>query len=462
MSKMEFITSLYPLQQKAVDKLQYVKVGALYMEMGTGKTRTALELIIRRLQAGKISQVLWLCPYSVAPDLPELLSEHISTDFMSICNICGIESLSNSMRIYGDILRYVSSAPTYLIVDESLLVKNPQAYRTRRVIDISQKFEYKLILNGTPISKSVADLFSQWYILDWRILGYKSFWSFAANHLEYDPERPGRVVRAHNVEYLSKKIAPYTFEARKQDVLSLPKKHSPKINGFYLTPEQAHNYDEITYALIEQLDDQRPETVYRLFGAAQSITSGFEVFLTDEGRHANRRVIYRPEDNPRICRLLNILEDIGNNQAVIYCHFTQEIKDIIKILGSSALPYYGEMNTSARQENKTRFKRGESQYLVCNKSCAQFGLNLQFCWNEIFYNNDWDWSTRVQAEDRLHRNGQKHEVYIYDIKAYDSIDEIVLQSLDRKENLVQAFLYEIRSNNNVKDIASKLLHGKVR
>lgn len=55
---MEFITGLFPYQEEAVEKLSHVKVGALYMEMGTGKTRTALELIKRRLDAGKVEQAL--------------------------------------------------------------------------------------------------------------------------------------------------------------------------------------------------------------------------------------------------------------------------------------------------------------------------------------------------------------------------------------------------------------------
>ena len=75
---MKLLTDLYDYQREAVEKLSHVKVGALYMEMGTGKTRTALELIRRRLAAGKVSQVLWLCPYSVSRGLPELLREPAS------------------------------------------------------------------------------------------------------------------------------------------------------------------------------------------------------------------------------------------------------------------------------------------------------------------------------------------------------------------------------------------------
>ena len=156
---MKLTTELYDYQAQAVDKLMRVKVGALYMEMGTGKTRTALELIQRRLQAGKVCQVLWLCPYSVSRDLPELLSEH-AEGAENIIRVAGIESLSNSTRIYDQLLRYVCSAPTFLVIDESLLVKNPFARRTERITRISKACIYKLILNGTPISRNAADLFA--------------------------------------------------------------------------------------------------------------------------------------------------------------------------------------------------------------------------------------------------------------------------------------------------------------
>ena len=46
---MKFKTELLDHQRKAVDKLKKLKVGALFMEQGTGKTRTALELINIRL-----------------------------------------------------------------------------------------------------------------------------------------------------------------------------------------------------------------------------------------------------------------------------------------------------------------------------------------------------------------------------------------------------------------------------
>lgn len=456
---MQLTTDLFDYQQQAVEKLSHVKVGALYMEMGTGKTRTALELVNLRLTTGKVKQVLWLCPYSVQRDLPELLGEHCK-GFMEICRICGIESLSSSYRLKSELLEYVTAAPTYLIVDESLLVKNPFAYRTNNIFDIAKKCAYKLILNGTPISRNEADLFAQWYILDWRILGYKSYYSFSANHLEMDQDHPGQVRRVLNTEYLARKIAPYTFECRKSDVLHLPDKRYHDAS-FWMTEDQDKHYSEISERLLLEINEFRPETIYRLFGALQAITSGFFVQLNESETHCSLLRMYSPSDNPRIQALVDVLKNIGNEQAVIYCHYTQEIEDITKLLGGCALPFCGEMSQKDRQKNKTAFKQGTVQYLVANKSCAQFGLNLQFCHNEIFYNNDWDWGTRAQAEDRLHRAGQQKSVQIWDIYASETIDQTILRCLSRKERLSDLFKDKIATHNKTRDFLRAAMHGQL-
>ena len=87
--------------------------------------------------------------------------------------------------------------------------------------------------------------------------------------------------------------------------------------------------------------------------------------------------------------------------------------------------------------------RGDTQYFVANKSCGAFGLNLQFCHKIIFYSHDWDWGTRAQAEDRVHRLGQIHDVDITDICMEDSIDIQILKCLEKKENLADAFKRDV-------------------
>ena len=95
---MKFKTELLDHQRKAVDKLKKLKVGALFMEQGTGKTRTALELINIRLNKWKITHVIWLCPCSVKENLRRDIIKHTGEDQHNLITICGIETLSTSIK----------------------------------------------------------------------------------------------------------------------------------------------------------------------------------------------------------------------------------------------------------------------------------------------------------------------------------------------------------------------------
>lgn len=455
---MQLYTELLPHQVAAVEKLSKLKIGALYMEMGTGKTRTALELIKQRLDAGKVEYIIWLCPCSVKANLLIDIRKH--SDFVDgPLTICGIETLSSSIRENVRLLKIVESKKVYLIVDESNLVKNPEALRSKNITRIAEKCRYKLILNGTPVTKYEADLFSQWYLLDWRILGYKSFWSFAANHIEYDEKYPERIRKMLNIDYLVQKIEPYTYQIKKSECFILPAKNY-STEHFKMTEEQDKNYEYVIDRLLTNLDEMRPESIYRLFGALQAVTSGFAIRVNKDLETERFPLFIDPGDNPRIQTLLKLLEG-KTDKYLIFCNYVQEIKDIATLLNSMdpgcAIPFYGEIPQNKRQNNIDQF-RNDAQFLVANKRCGAYGLNLQFCHNIIYYSHDWDWGTRAQSEDRVHRFGQDHIVNIIDICASGSLDHQILKCLWRKENLVDKFKREIeKQKGNVS--LRKFVHG---
>ena len=451
---MTFLTSLLEHQEKAVEKLSKLKVGALYMEQGTGKTRTALELVVNRFNAGKIKHVLWLCPCSVKTGLHRDIIKHIGY-FPDYITICGIETLSSSVKWNLKLLNLVKKTNCYLIVDESNLVKNFRANRTENIIRLSEYCKYKLILNGTPISKNEADLFAQWYILDWRILGYKSYWSFSANHLVYDEHIKDKVIRCLNVDYLAEKIAPYTYQVKKSECLDLPEKTYDKVY-YDLTYEQYNHYDEVANNLMFDLNELEPNTIYRLFTGLQNVISGFSVDTS--GKTLKKSIFFsNPLNNPRIKCLLRILSGINEyEKVIIFCKYTQEINDIINVLtdeygNESAVKFNGDLSQKTRQTNIDKF-RIDSRFFVANKTCAGYGLNLQFCSYVIYYNNDWDYATRAQSEDRVHRIGQHKNVNIIDIIASYTLDERIYKCLVRKENLVDEFKSEIDKLKNKQEL----------
>lgn len=446
------MTELYTHQRKAVEKLKHVKVGALYMEQGTGKTRTALELIDIRLKANKVNHVIWLCPCSVKTNLYNDIVKHIGymPDYITIC---GIETLSSSVRANSELLQMVKKYRCYLIVDESNLVKNFFAKRTKNIIRLAEHCKYKLILNGTPIARNEADLFAQWYILDYRILGYRSFWSFSANHIEYDDY--GRLRRCLNTDYLSEKIAPFTFQIKKSDCLDLPSK-TYETYCYSLNQKQFDLYWDAFHVLMEQVDEFKPETIYKLFTACQDIIAGLEIINYDNLK--TRQLFKNYMDNPRMQSLSNVVSNI-TDKIIIFAKYTFEIDNIVDMLESeygkgSAVRFDGNVSLKQRNQAIEQFKTS-ARFLVANKTCAGYGLNLQFCSYVIFYNNDFDYATRAQAEDRVHRIGQNQNVHIIDICADNTLDEQILKCLHRKESLCDNFKSVLKEMNDVAKSISK-------
>ena len=430
-------TELFQYQHEAVEKLLPLRIGALYMEMGTGKTRTALELIQRRLDAGKLRRVLWLCPCSVKDNLAADLDKH-AEDWREVIRIEGIESLSASDRLYLELLK---SDFQMVIVDESNLVKNFFAKRTKRITELGKPARYRLILNGTPVSRNEADLYAQWFFLDPRIFGYRTFWSFSANHLEKDDN--GRVRRVLNVDYLADKMKPYSVVMKKNDVLTLPGKHIRRY-GYSLTSSQHSHYSHVADEMLLQVDEADESTIYRTFTALQLITSGRRITSTAKPLQ-HEPFFDDPHDNPRIQELLEDLPD--EEKCIIWVKFKHESQDVQEVLpdGSWAV-FTGEVPLRRRLSNLKKFREDpECRFLIANKVCGGYGLNLQFCSQAIYYNNDFNYATRAQAEDRIHRIGQDKDVLMIDIVSNAKIDNRIIDCLDRKESLSESFKRELKT-----------------
>jgi SNF2 family DNA or RNA helicase len=172
------------------------------MDMGTGKTRVAIELAARRWD--RLSKVVVCCPVSLKETWRRELHKHVASPRVYVfddgtCSetlpnadwyVVGLESISQSDR-QTLALDALVDEDAMMIIDESGYIKNHRAVRTRRLTVIGKRARYRLILTGTPISQGIEDLFAQMKFLSPRILGYRSFYAFANNHLEYHPDYPG-------------------------------------------------------------------------------------------------------------------------------------------------------------------------------------------------------------------------------------------------------------------------------
>lgn len=455
---MQTTTALLSHQRAAVEKLLPSRIGALFMEMGTGKTRTAIEMISLRQE--RISKVVWFCPVSLKETIRHEIGKHTNTPPSRILvfdqktgrraipeafwYVVGIESMSASKRVIFTVNALVDEN-TMVIVDESSYIKGHRSARTDWITRVAERARYRLILTGTPISQGVVDLFAQMRFLSPKILGYRSFYSFAANHLEYSEKYPGLIVRSHNTAYLAAKIKPYVYQVTKAECLDLPDKlyHS---QYFSMSWEQRLAYDQAKYEILSAIDDDQFDsfTIFRLFTALQQIVCGFWNRIDRK----TKEEIFHEYSHARIDVLMDIIEKISDEEKVIvWAKYQYDIDRISAALasrygeGCTAL-FYGAINEKHRADQVVRFRNG-ARFFLATQSCGGHGLTLNEAHHVVFYNNAFKYSERLQAEDRCHRIGQAHPVTYIDITCIDSIDERIDRALATKGNTVEEFKSEI-------------------
>ena len=150
-------------QQQAFDKFKSLKVGALFMKQGTGKTRVALELI----NTTDSDLVLFFTPCSTKDNLQQ---ELIKWQFDRQYIVTGYETLSSSDRTYIELLKAIENKKVFIVADESIFIKNDDTKRYKRLMSIARMSDYRLILNGTPLTKNEWDIYNQMNFLSYKII----------------------------------------------------------------------------------------------------------------------------------------------------------------------------------------------------------------------------------------------------------------------------------------------------
>lgn len=444
-------TELMSHQREAVAKVLPSRVAGLFMDMGTGKSRTTIELA--NIRAGKVDKVVWFAPVSLKLSVAEEIRKHTSCNDICVFDsktnsknipkvrwyVVGIESMSSSNRVVSTVNKLITTR-TMVVLDESSYIKGPYSKRTERLTFICEKAKYRIILTGTPLSQGVVDLYSQMRFLSDKILGYGSFYSFAANHLEYSERFPGMIVRAHNTEWLAAKIDPYVYQVRKKDCIDLPDKiYSTK--WCYMTAEQDYWYGRLKDEFLMDIspDEWNSYMLFKLFSGLQQVVSGF----------CNRKV----KDGAKTVELSNdrieVLEEIldripDDEQVIIWAKYIHDIEVICKALDKRTyVAYTGQQNEKQKEEAKRKFQSGEVQFFIATPSSGGHGLTLIEASTVIFFNNGFKYSERIQAEDRAHRIGQTKSVHYIDIVCQSSIDERIMDAISTKEGVLKSFQREI-------------------
>lgn len=452
-----FNTALMKHQQSAVNKLSQLKVGALFMDMGTGKTRTFLEVAYRKVEQSKASRIVIICPVSGKQHLAAEVRKHMGMDAVvygsdyvqtaGLVNIIGTESMSSSITAINKLHELCAHA--VVIQDESHQIKNRAADRTRRIIDATRQCQYRYISTGTPMSNGVEDLWAQCEFLSPLILGYHNFAHFQRMHLKHSMDwtgsvGQGRIVGRFNTELIAKKLGAYSFEARKSDCLDLPDK-TYSFQTASMNNALSHIYNEAKRVILQGQNafDVEDATIYRLFTTLQQVSLG----ILPEWLAKELDVLDVTFDNPKLNILIEQIEALPRcSKKIVWCKYHTEADDVaikLKTHGYTVVQIDGRIKPQTRFDNIQELK-DNADVLVATAATGGQVLDIGFADYAIYMSNSFDYQVRAQSEDRIHRYGMSDKAHYIDIYTECGIERKIQRSLGRKENAATAFMKHVR------------------
>jgi SNF2 family DNA or RNA helicase len=452
---------------------------AFFLEMGTGKSKIAIDTMGALFENGDIDTALIIAPKGVydnwvKKEMPTHLPDRIDCRVVrwnpsftkgfreSLTKIAvpdqreektlsilvmNVEALSTGKGSESAV-KYLSLNPNNLvIVDESTTIKTHTAKRTKNALRIARQAKYRRILTGSPITKDPMDLYSQCDFLSSNALGFKSYYSFRARYavLVKQHKKGGghfpMVVGFRNLEELGKKLDKFSSRVLKKDCLDLPEKIYLR-REVPLTTEQNKLYVQMREMALAKIRDGILTTTNNILTQImrlQQITCGF--VQPDDGP-------IEPIKNNRVQELLDILQETSG-KVIIWASFTYDIHRIHSELSSaygsdSVAMYYGGTPQDERQKIVEQFQDESSplQYFVGQPATAGFGITLTAAHTVVYYSNTYDLEKRVQSEDRAHRIGQNTAVTYIDIVSPNTVDERVLEALTKKDKTASKVLGE--------------------
>lgn len=370
-------------QKKAIQKLEKLRVGALFMEPGTGKTRTAIELI----NSSAADFVLWIVPFQTKQNLKAELDKW---GLEKKYRIEGVESLSNSDRLYMELLGQLKKyQKVFMVVDESLKIKNRWAKRSKRVLELGKLSYYRLILNGTPLSRNILDLWEQMEFLSPLILKM-NFYQYKYKFCEYSQTLDeGGNYREYisgyaNVEYLYSLIEPYVFDAK----LNLKIAENEKRVEYWI--EDPSKYNQLKRQLLSDIGSMGD---YDVFGIMQQMQQSYSL------------------DGQKLYTADRLIHDLKRS-SIIFVKY-------IKTKETLTLRY--------------------PNCLVLTYGKGSLGLNLQKYKNIIFYDKTWDYAQLEQAKRRIYRLGQSEDVRYYFMDGDVGLENMINGCIGKKTTMLQDF-----------------------
>jgi SNF2 family DNA or RNA helicase len=460
--------------------------GLLCDEVGLGKTIEAGLVLAEYVMRQMGNRVLILTPPALVEQWrEEMAAKFRLADFVTNYDPEFREQGTHAWATFPRIIASLATARraqnrraitqiTYdlVIVDEAHHLKN-RASVSWKLVNALQK-KYILLLTATPVQNDLDELYSLITILKPGQL--KTPREFRRQFVvDGDPRLPKN--RGRLRELLAEVMVRH---ARGQVGVDLPPRRAHTVR-LQLSAEERALYDDVSRFVRGQMRDSAPQdptdldawddeesptlstahrftlrVLQREIGSspAAALPTLLRIAERDEMQVHRERLLTLAEQARSVRSwakaaalenlLLAQLASRRHEKAIIFAHFRatlEPLADLLRGMGIDFVLYHGRLSQQEKNEAVQRFE--QSAQVLLSTEAAGEGRNLQFCRIMVNFDLPWNPMRIEQRVGRIHRVGQTQPVDIFNLAAQGTVEDYILDILDRKLNMFELVIGEM-------------------
>ena len=321
-----------------------------------------------------------------------------------------------------------------VIIDELSSFKSHRAGRFKALKKVRPCMKRVVGLTGTPAPNGLLDLWAQIYLLDGGERLGRTITSYRDRYFNPD-KRNQHIIFSYKAkenaeEEIYEKLSDICISMKSEDYLDMPDRINNKIE-VNLPEKIKEKYKQLERDLLLPLEDS-------------DIVANNAAALTNKLLQFSNGAIYDEEKEVEEIHdeKLKALEDLieaANGKPVLIFYSYKHDKDRIQ-------KHIKNVRVLETKEDITAWNKGEISIMLTHPATAGHGLNLQAGGNIIvWFGLTWSLELYMQANARLHRQGQKENVIVHHIIAKGTVDEDVMRALDKKEVNQEELLLAVKA-----------------
>jgi SNF2 family DNA or RNA helicase len=436
---------LRPYQELAADFIYEHDRAMVLAPVGAGKTAITLTGMWEMLRDQHVRRFLVLAPKRVCTDVWPV-EQPKWAPFMSLAVAVGtpkertaaLKSKAQVVVTNYDNIQWLAEQPLNfdgIVFDELTRLKNPSGTRFKSLLKVMEPMRVRWGLTGSFTSNGLEDVFGQCKIVNQDLLGRSKGAFMQQYFVLMNPEFGEWIPRPHALDKVMQKIKPATYvlePGEYKDKLP-PCHHVEVVCKMDLTPYNKLKKDFV----LETITAVNAGVVT---GKLQQLASGFVYDTNSEASDVPGKftVTQTPVwfSSHKFDRLEELLEENQHANTIIAYTYKEELAELKRRL---------RVTTLDDDDAIARWNRGEVRILAVHPKSAGHGLNLQHGGQHmVFLSLPWSLELFEQTVGRLHRSGQKHDVWVYVLMTEKTVDEKIWAALHTKQAVSEIALEALK------------------